>query len=293
MGMPSGPGPVVQRAILTSELQRLRLANGSTQDQVAAALDWSPSKLIRIEGGTVGISTTDLHALLRFYGISEPDPEVDRLTRLARDGRQRGWWSLYKKDLRQEYLDFVGYEAGASVIRSFQPLVIPGLLQIEDYANALTIEFVQSHAERDIVVEVRMQRQEQVLGRVDPPEIIVVIDESALRRQVGGQIDPGIMPRQLRHIMTMIEEPNISIEIIPFSGGAHFGMMGEFTLLEFADRSLGDVLYLENARSTELTVTDRDSRITDYRVAFENLRQLALPIEQTIPFLEEIIASMS
>ncbi|MFG2006080.1 helix-turn-helix domain-containing protein [Spirillospora sp. NPDC048911] len=292
MAMPSGPGPVVQRAILTSELQRLRLANGSTQGQVAAALDWSPSKLIRIEGGTVGISTTDLHALLRYYGLQESDPHVAKLTELARDGRQRGWWALYRNEISSEYSEFIGYEAGASTIRSFQPLMIPGLLQTEDYANALTIEFVSgSHAQRDIVVEVRMQRQEMVLDRAD--SVIMVIDEAALRRQVGGQVDPSIMPRQLQHMITMADKANISIEVIPFKNGAHFGMMGEFTILEFADSRLGDVLFLENARTSDLTVTDRDSRITDYRVAFENLRALVLSEGEATAFIEDIIGSMA
>ncbi|KAB2347046.1 helix-turn-helix domain-containing protein [Actinomadura rudentiformis] len=289
--MPSGPGPVVQRAILTSELQRLRLAHGSTQGQVAAALDWSPSKLIRIEGGTVGISTTDLHALLRYYGLSEEDPEVAKMTELARGGRQRGWWSLYRNEMSSEYLDFIGYEAGASVIRSVQPLVIPGLLQIEDYANALTIEFVDSHAERDIVVEVRMQRQESVLGRPDPPELLVIVDEAALRRRVGGQIDSGIMPRQLRHIIEMMSEDRISVEVIPFENGAHFGMMGHFTILEFVDSRLGDVMFFENARGSDL-VTERLPLIAPYKVAFENLRQLVLPADETIAFIEEIIGTM-
>ncbi|MFI0355889.1 helix-turn-helix domain-containing protein [Actinomadura sp. 9N407] len=292
MTMPSGPGPVVQRAILTSELQRLRLDCGATQDQVAAALDWSPSKLIRIEGGAVGVSTTDLRALLRQYGMQDGDPQIMRLTEIARDARQRGWWAVYKKDLAQPYLDFIGYEAGAAMIRSFQPLMIPGLLQTEEYANSVTVEFVPDHNQRDIVVEVRMQRQDLILGRDNPPQLHFVLDEAALRRRVGGQVDPVIMPRQLRSIIDLISRPNITIEIIPFSQGAHFGLMGEFTLLDFDDARLGDVLFLENAGGWDLTVADRDTRTTDYRIAFENLRQLAIPAEETGAFIEEIVESM-
>ncbi|WP_460301689.1 helix-turn-helix domain-containing protein [Actinocorallia aurea] len=291
MSMPSGPGPVVQRAILTSELQRLRQEHGSTQDQVASALDWSLSKLIRIEGGSVGVSTTDLRALLRFYGLPDGAPAIDRLTELARDGRQRGWWALYRNDLSPAYLEFIGYEAGASTIRCLQPLAIPGLLQIEEYANALTVEFTRTHEVRDIIVEVRMQRQDQVLGRPDPPLLHVVLDEAALRRHVGGQIDAGIMARQLRHLIAMTDKPNIAIEVIPFTQGAHFGMQGEFTILGF-DGRLGDVLFIENARSTDTNVADRDARITEYRVAFENLRRLTLAEEETVPFLERVIVDM-
>ncbi|MEU5883342.1 helix-turn-helix transcriptional regulator [Spirillospora sp. NPDC047279] len=283
---------MVQRAILTSELQRLRLAHGSTQGQVAAALDWSLSKLIRIEGGVVRISTTDLHALLRFYGMPDDDPQVGMLTQLGRDSRQRGWWDLYRNELSQEYLEFIGYEAGASTIRTFEPLVIPGLLQIEDYANALTIEFItDSTHNRDIVVEVRMHRQETVLGEPDTPQMFVIVDEAALRRQVGGQVDRTIMARQLRHIIAMMSEPNISIEVIPFARGAHFGMKGDFTILEFTDSRLKEILFLENALSGD-EVSARGARIADYRVAFENLHDLVLPADETIPFIEGIIDSM-
>lgn len=293
MGMPFRPGPVVQRAILTSELQRLRLDNGATQEQVAAALDWSTSKLIRIEGGTVGVSTTDLQALLRFYGIQDGDPLIQKLTDIAREARQRGWWALYKNELESDYLKYIGYEMGASTIRDFQPLVVPGLLQTEEYANALTVEFVSSPAQRDVVVEVRMQRQEEIFNRARPPQVMTVIDEAVLRRRVGGQVDPGVMPRQLRHLLEMLDEPNVTVEIIPFAKGAHFGMRGEFTILQFADERLDDVLYLEKAGVSDLTVVDRDARVTDYRAAYENLRQLAVPPDRTGAFIEEVIAWMS
>ncbi|MFC4912369.1 helix-turn-helix domain-containing protein [Actinomadura gamaensis] len=285
-------GPVVQRAILISELQRLRVERGETQDQVAAALDWSTSKLIRIEGGTVGVSTTDLQALLRHYGLPDGDEQVAVLTMIARGARQRGWWSLYRREMKPAYLQYIGYESGASIIRSFQTMMVPGLLQTEEYANALTIEFVSSRADRDVVVEVRMRRQEEIFARDDPPQLKVVVDEAVLRRRVGGQFDPGIMPRQLRHILDMLERPNVSVEVIPFSAGAHFGMMGEFTILEFDDARLSDVLFQENVGGSDLTVQDRDTRVTDYRAAFENLRQLALPAERTPAFVEDVIASM-
>jgi len=293
MVMPSDPGPVVQRALLTSELQALRQKKGATQDQVAAALDWSPSKLIRIEGGTVGVSTTDLHALLRYYGLDDDDPNVARLTEIARQARQRGWWSLYKNEVRPAYLEFLGYEAGASTIRNCQPLVIPGLLQTEAYANSLTVEFLPDREQRDIVVEIRLQRQERILERENPPELHVILDEAALRRRVGGQVDPLIMPDQLRHLLDMMQRPNITVEIIPFSKGAHFGMIGQFTILEFAGIGLGDVLYQENAGAGNSIVAVRGHQVTEYKIAFENVRQLAIPHEESAAFIQEVIASMT
>ncbi|WP_051712423.1 helix-turn-helix domain-containing protein [Spirillospora albida] len=293
MSVPSGAGPVVLRAILTSELQRLRQERGATQDQVANALDWSTSKLIRIEGGAVGVSITDLHALLRFYGLGDGASEVAELTEIARGARKRGWWDLYKNDVPQDYLRYIGYEAGAATIRSVQPLVVPGLLQTEDYANAMTIEFVQSPPDRDIVVEVRIRRQEELFSRADQPQLHMVIDEAVLRRRVGGQRDPGIMPRQLSLLLEMLTRPNITIEVIPFSQGAHFGVLGGFTILEFADPRLTDVLYLERLTLSALPGADRDARIADYRAGYENLRKLVLPAEETAPFIEDVIASMA
>jgi transcriptional regulator with XRE-family HTH domain len=293
MAVPSDPGPVVQHAILTSELVRLRRERGDTQDQVAAALDWSPSKLIRIEGGTVGVSTTDLQALLRHYGIQDGDSRIQELINIAKEARRKGWWALYRKELDREYQKFIGYEAGASVIRSFNALTVPGLLQTEEYANALTIEFITDPSERDITVEVRLQRQDQILGRQDSPQLFLLIDEAALQRRVGGQVDPRVMPQQLEHIIGMLDEPNISIEIIPFGKGAHFGMKGPFTILEFSDIRIGEMLFLESADRAENTaVADRDFRIPEYRAAFENLRQIALPAEESIAFIREIIDSM-
>jgi hypothetical protein len=137
-----------------------------------------------------------------------------------------------------------------------------------------------------------MRRQEEIFGRDDPPQLRMVVDEAVLRRRVGGQFDPGIMPRQLRHILDALDRPHVSVEVIPFSAGAHFGMMGEFTILQFDDPRLNDVFFQENVGGSDLTVMDRDRRVTDYSAAFENLRQLALPADATADFIEELIAGM-
>jgi len=148
--MGSNPGPVVQRALLTDELQTIRREAGKTQEEVAAALDWSPSKLIRIEGANVGISVSDLRSLLRYYGMDDVE-RIERLVAYARGAKARGWWMAYRNDLEPGYYTYLGYEMGATAIRSFQPLLIPGQLQTEDYARALTIEFVPDGSEAEVV----------------------------------------------------------------------------------------------------------------------------------------------
>ncbi|MBW8482996.1 helix-turn-helix domain-containing protein [Actinomadura parmotrematis] len=283
-------GPVVQQALLTDELVTLRRELGKTQEEVASALDWSTSKLIRIEGANVKISVSDLRSLLRHYGL-EDGARVERLVEYARGARTRGWWALYRNDLEPDFHTYLGYEAGASYIRSFQPLRVPGLLQTEEYARAMTIEFVpESHA-LDVVVDVRMQRQVEVLDKSEPPDQHYLLDEAVIRRWVGAQRDDSIMPRQLRHLLDTAERPGITIDVIPFRSGAHFGLRGEFTVLSF-DSALSDILYLEDARSLDLTIGARDSRVADYRDAFDNIRRLALPQEESLALIERIAAEM-
>ena len=287
--MASDPGPVVHRALLTAELQRLRHDANMTQEGVARALDWSASKLIRIEGGTVRLSTTDLHALLRHYGVADEE-RIAELSGLARGARERGWWTAYKDGLEDAYSTYLGYETGASFIRWFSPLAIPGLLQTEDYARALTIEYVPEVPVAETVIEVRMQRQDRMLNRENGPQQHYIIDEAVVRRRVGGQRDRGIMPRQLAHLLNLARRPDITIELIPFEKGAHFGMRGEFTILEF-EADLSGVLFLENTQGPA-TVTDSEE-VASYLDAFDHLRQLTLREDETIDFIKAAAAAMN
>lgn len=293
--MATDQGPVVQRAILTNELVRMRKEAKKVQEEVARALDWSPSKLIRIEGGTVGISTTDLQALLRHYGISS-DGEVGRLTELARGSRERGWWQSYPVDLDSGFRTYLGYEMGASYIRQYEISLIPGLLQTEDYARVVLRAYAGDVGEERIstLAEIRMNRREKLHEREPAINQIYILDEAAIRRQVGATLPGGknIMPKQLETVIEAAQDPNITIEIIPFTMGAHFGMKGPFTLLEF-DADLGEVLYLENGRGGDLTITGRDVTVAEYREAFEGLRRSALDADRSLELLKETADQMS
>lgn len=286
-------GPVIHRALLSSELVRLRQEKNLKQETVARALDWSPSKLIRIEGGSVGISTTDLQALLRQYGVDDGSPLMAHLIELARGARERGWWSSYSRELSSDpaYLAFLGYEYGASRIKHFGLAVMPALLQTEDYARALTRQYV-SEERAEMLVTVRMLRQEKLLERDPPPEQAFVLDEAVIRRRVGRRVDLKIMPNQLKHLLELqATRPYLTIQVIPFDVGAHFGMTGNFAVLEF-EGALGPVLYLENSRGGALTVTGRDPEIVNYNSAFETLRETALSPEASRELIERVIAEM-
>ncbi len=236
-------------------------------------MDWSLSKLNRIESGLVGISTTDLKALLQHYGIVDP-AEVDRFLSLARAGKeQRAWWAAYKEATSQQYLTFLGYESSASLIQMFQPLLIPGLLQEEEYARAVLRAYGGSATDKRVEewVELRLRRQEELFERPDPPEMVFVLDEAALHRWVGGR---DVMRHQLHRLRNEATRANVTIEVVPFRAGEHPGMKGPFAILEFADDRDEDVLFLENPRGDTIS-RDEQEEIKPYREAFLRLRELA------------------
>jgi transcriptional regulator with XRE-family HTH domain len=263
----------LQRRQLRGELRRARSDRQFTQKEVAEAMDWSVSKLVRIENGSVGISTSDLEGLLRHYGIVEDD-EVNRFVQMARGTKQeREWWDDYRSSTSQQYVSFVAYENSASVIQQFEPMLIPGLLQQEAYARAVLQELAGSASKQrvDDWVELRLRRQEKLFGRSDPPEMLFILGESCLRPWIGGS---EVMRRQLRWLQDAALKDNVTIEVIPFSAGAHPGMKGPFVILQFADELIEDVLFLENSRGDMITRDVKDE-IDPYREVLGRLRELA------------------
>lgn len=289
MAASDGASPVVQRRRLRTELRKARQDAELTQEQVAEAMDWSLSKVIRIEGGSVGISTNDLKALLRYYKIVEPS-RVAELIALARAARERSWWSMYRDAAPTGLLQLIGYESAASIRRNFEPLLVPGLLQTEEYARTV----IQALAERlpaehiDILVEIRMRRQE-LLDRSDPPLLFFILDEAVVRRLVGGK---SIMRRQIRRLIEIAERPNVTIEVVPFSAGIHPGVKGSFVVLEFPDAGDDDVLYLESPRG-DLISRDTPEDVLGYREAFEELRVMSLGPQGSITYLDKVADEMT
>jgi transcriptional regulator with XRE-family HTH domain len=286
-------GPVVQSAILRSTLTRLRKEMPLTQEQVADELEWSPSKLIRVEGGRSAITKTDLDALLTLYGVASKD-ERERLQDLNRAARESAWWDSYKNTISTAYLNFVGYEAGAKFIRQFIVNVVPGLLQTAEYARVLT----ETTAESIMVapaVSLRLQRQKELAQRSDPPNQYYVLDEAVIRRHVGVKVDPAIMPSQLRYMADRAEQDDrVFIRIIPFKEGAHPGVnvAGAFTLLEF-DGGLPDLVYLDAGRGEVTVVTGDDPQVSEYQVLFESLLGFVMSETDSIAFMRTVADEMS
>ena len=277
--MANNEDPGFYRRRVRDVLRKAREDQNLTQRQAADALDWSMSKLVRIEAGTVGVSTTDLRALLQLYKVTDEE-QVGAVVDMARATRRRPWFSKYQRILNPAFAQYLGYESSASAIRSFQLLTIPGLLQTDDYTRAiLDANRATSIDER---VELRIARQE-LLDRDSCPEIFYVLDEAALHRRVGGT---AVMRGQLRHLKKLMEHPKISIQVVPFSAGAHPSMSGSFTILEFADWD-EDVLYQETARGSVTSREDQD-RVAEYRESFDLLRAASMG-EQEVENLIDVL----
>jgi transcriptional regulator with XRE-family HTH domain len=288
--MATDQGPVVQSALLRAELIRLRKDSGLTQEQVAENLDWSPSKLIRVEGGRSAITKVDLDALLAEYGITS-ESHRERLQALNRGARSRAWWANFRDELAPAYVDYVGYEAGAAYIRQFQQGYVPGLLQTPEYAQVLTANSVDA-VRAGTAVKFRLQRQLELAQRSSPPRQYHVVDEAVIRRHVGISQDPAIMPNQLRHIADRAaNEEALTIRVVPFGAGAHPGLSGPFTLLEF-DGAMPDLLYLDAGREVSL-ITGSDSRIGQYAIDFEAVLENSLPAAESIALIRQAAEEMS
>jgi hypothetical protein len=284
-------GPVVQSALLRSDLIRLRKDKDLTQQMVADALEWSPSKLIRVEGGRSSITKTDLDALLSHYGVTS-ESQREHLQALNRGARETGWWSEFRETASASYLSYVGYEAGAASIRQFHGTAVPGLLQTREYSTALTARGADPIDVRP-AVELRMKRQAELAKRHRPPREHYVVDEAVIRRHVGIKKDPAIMPNQLRRIVETVEGgTRVTVQVIPFSAGAHVGVSGPFTLLEF-DGDLSDVLYLEWRRTASTLVTGDDPRIAQCADDFESLLEDALSAEESLALIKRVAEEMS
>lgn len=279
--------PAVTRRRLRTELRRARLDAALTQEQTARAMDWSLSKLIRIENGTNNISTNDLKALAKYYEIADEKQITDWLV-LARASRERTWWST--SDLSKALAQLIEYENAAYLSRHYQDLVVPGLLQTADYMRTSTRQLAPNMPESQVdrVIEVRLKRQD-LLRRAEPPLLFFILDEAVIRRIVGGK---DLMLDQLRQLIAAADMPNITVEVVPFTAGLVPGLQAPFVIHEFSDAADDELLYLESPRGDVLSRDDPEEILT-YREDFERLRRASLGPEKTIDFLHEVIAELS
>jgi transcriptional regulator with XRE-family HTH domain len=287
--MADGGNPLMQRRRLRAELKKARQAKELTQEQVAREMDWSLSKIIRIEAGSSGISANDLKALLRLYGVTESE-QVDVLLALARAARERSWWSAYRDVAPPSLLQLIEYESAATAIRQFESMFIPGILQTEDYARAVIQDYYDERPGSDrlrALVDLRVRREE-LLDSDSPPSFQFMLDEAVVRRLVGGST---VMRRQLKRLIELANKPHVTIEVIPFSAGLHPGMKGPFEIIEFADPSDSDIVFLESPRGD--IVSDDPEETLSYREGFERLGKASLGPRDSTTRLGRIAEEMT
>jgi transcriptional regulator with XRE-family HTH domain len=283
---PRSAGPTVQRLVLGGHLRLLREQADMTTERAAASIRGSHSKISRMEHGRVGFKERDIADLLTLYGVID-GPEREALLNLAREASTPGWWQAYSDILPHWVEPYFGLEAAASFIREFELQFVPGILQIEEYARAV-IRLGNLPSEDEVIrrAQARISRQE-ILRRADPPRIWAVLDEGALRRHIGGR---DVMKAQLRHLIEMCDHPNITLQILPFSAGAHRAMGGPFTILRYTEPDLRDVVYIEQL--TSALYLDKPIEVDAYLEVIEEVCLQADPSAKTPGFLNAVLDSL-
>jgi transcriptional regulator with XRE-family HTH domain len=259
----------VKKRRLRVALRQARAAAKMTQKVAAEQLVWSTSKIVRIEQGTVPVTPTDVRALLHLYRVTD-ESRVEELVELAKDAREDKGWSAFNDVLSPAALELFGNEPAAKVIYKYEPSVIPGLFQTQEYARALLKVLGNSEEQIDRRLEVRAQRQRMLDGPVHP-ELNFILGEPALGRPVGGD---DVMREQIAHLLELTKVEGISVQLLPLSAGAHRGMGGAFTVLQFDDPLLSDLLYLENAERESVS-RDETGEIKRYLELFVELQNMA------------------
>ncbi len=274
-------GALTQRRRLRAELRTARQEAGLSEEQVAVLLGWPLSKVIRTEACENAISINDLRALLGHYHLVGTERGSEIIS-LAQEARELSWWIRYRDIASPAVLQLIGHETAARIARNFEPLLVPGLLQTEEYARAVISQFrtgLSTDRVEDLV-GLRMRRQE-LLDRPNPPLLFFVLDEAVVSRLAGGDT---VMRRQVQILADMAARPNVTVEIVPFTAGLHPGLTGPFVTLEFPDPAAEDVLYLENVQG-DLISRDAPEDVVSYRSAFEHLRQLSLGPHGSLAYL--------
>jgi transcriptional regulator with XRE-family HTH domain len=281
-----GPGPTLRARRLAIELSSRREAAGLSREEVARRLEWSTSTVFRIETGRSHPQPRSVRDLLDLYGVT--GPERDGLIQLARDARQPGWWHSFRDVLPNPYEVYIGLETGAISIRNFEPLLIPGLLQTADYARAM-IRGGARELDRDEIerrVEVRMSRQ-QVMLKEDRPRLWAVIDEAVIRRVVGS---PAIMAAQLQQLAEAAEHGKTTLQVVPFSAGAHAGTSGPFVILGLPEPAEPDLVYVETLAGD--IYLEEPADVDRYTLAFDRLLAAALHPDDSIALVEAAARSL-
>ncbi len=284
--MPSAEGPLLHRRRLGTELRRLR--DGRTLEEVAEATLISTSKLSRLENGQGVPQARDIRDLIGYYGVDSST--ADKLRRWASAGRGQAWWREFSDVLFTNQDTLLEYESGASTMRIFASGVVPGLLQTATYAAEVLrgIPPIKSDEQLRRLVEIRERRQAIVLDSESSARLIVLLDEAVLRRQIGSAED---MVEQLDRLHALSRRKNVSLQIVPFTAGVHAGILGAFTVLQFADDIDRDVVSTES--HTGERFLEQQSNVLEYLRMFDAISHKALDYDKSRALIAEIKSSLT
>jgi transcriptional regulator with XRE-family HTH domain len=281
-------GPTVRRRRLGAELRRLREASSLKLEEAADQLGLAASTLSRIETGKAPTKTAYLTSMLGMYGV---DDQAARqvLIDMAREGHRKGWWSSYDDVLPSGFGIYVGLEAEASGLRTYEETVVHGLLQTRDYAMAVLREIRPKDTEEQIarMVDLRMQRQ-RLLDQDPPLDLWLILDEAAIRRNIGGT---KVMRPQLEHLIRASRRPNVTLQILSFEAGAHAGLVGPFSILEFPEPDDADVVYTDSVGG--MIYLEKDREVRACAEVFDRMRAAALSPAVSVELIQKVLGELT
>jgi len=279
----SGGAPTVLRVVLGKRLQDLREKSGLSFEQAGRALDVTHATIRRMEKAEVGLKLPYVEKLLRTYGVTDPE-EVEGFLSLAREANKNGWWHRFRDVLPDWFNTFVSLEVEANLIRAYEPHYIPGLLQTEDYTRAVLRAGMPHAPETEIErnVALRLERQ-ALLRRPDPPMLWVVMDETVLRRPIGGS---ETMRAQIGRLIEVADSPQIRLQVMPFDAGPHPAMYGPFHIFRFPIPELPDIAYTETLVSG--SYFDQRDDVSAFLEALDRMCAQAAPAQTTQAILSGI-----
>ena len=285
--MSTEPGPATRRRQLGRQLRDLRLAAGiRTMEAAAEKSGLSRATISRIESAKQTILPRTVRLLCQTYGVGAP--LIDHLAKLAAESDDRGWMLSYSDTTPNWFERYLGEEAEASEIWNYQAEFVPGLLQTAEYCRAVSAVNSPDVTEDEVDrrVELRLARQE-LLARDKSPHLHLVVNEAVVRRQVGG---PAVMREQLRHIGEVAKRSSVTVQVLPFSAGAHPAMTGSFTMLHFPTEGGEPTIFVEV--DSGALYPDRPSDFERYTWIFDQLRDLALSPAKSASLLSRVMEEL-
>jgi len=274
--------PAVLRILLGAQLRRLREGKRITLEEAGSVIRASHSKMSRLESGRVAFKDRDIVDLFIHYGVTD-QAQIQTLRGVASRANSRGWWQDYSDVLPPWFEEYISLEEAAVQIRGYEVQFVPGLLQTEDYARAVTLLAYSNPKEINRRVGLRMARQAR-LFREEPVSLAMVLDEGALSRPIGG---PAVMRAQLAHLIEMSQRDNVTVQVLPFKVGGHAAAGGSFSVLHFAESDLSDIVYLEQLSTAQYL--EKPDMVGRYQAVLERVSLEAASPEDSRKRLQAIL----